>query len=123
VTTSVLVVDDDPTFRRLAVRMLERMGLAVVGQAATAAEGVEIARALRPEAVLVDVGLPDGSGTTLAVELAGLAWRPRIVLTSNDPGALTEAVARAAGAVAFIAKQELPDCQLGALLAGGTQQE
>ena len=35
VPTSVLVIDDDATFRALAVRMLEGMGLSVVGEAAT----------------------------------------------------------------------------------------
>jgi CheY-like chemotaxis protein len=123
VTTSVLVIDDDLTFRNLAVRMLETMGLAVVGEAGTAAAATVAARRLRPQAALVDVALPDGDGVTLAVELAALPWRPRIVLTSNDPEAVTQARARSCGAAAFIAKQDLPDSPLRALLTGPERQE
>jgi CheY-like chemotaxis protein len=122
-STSVLVIDDDATFRELAVRILEGMGLSVVGEAETIEAAGVAARKLRPQAALVDVALPDGDGVTLAVELAALPWEPRIVLTSNDPGAVTEAVARSAGAAAFIAKQDLPDSRLRALLTGPAQPE
>ena len=121
--TSVLVIDDDATFRELAVRMLEGIGLSVVGEADTVAAGAAAARRLRPQAALVDVALPDGSGVNLAGELAALPWGPRIVLTSSDPGAVTEAGARSAGAAAFIAKHDLPGSPLRALLTGRTELE
>jgi two-component system nitrate/nitrite response regulator NarL len=114
--TTVLVIDDDVTFRELAIQMLEGMGLSVVGEADTVEAAGAAARNLRPQAALLDIALPDGNGITLAAELAALPWAPRIVLTSNDPGAATQAVARSAGAVAFIAKQDLPDDRLHALL-------
>ena len=116
--TSVLVVDDDPEFRALAVRILAGMGLTVVGEAGTVEAATKAAKRLRPESALVDVGLPDGDGVTLAGTLAALPWRPRIVLTSTDPEAITEATARSAGASAFIAKHELPGTRLHALLSG-----
>lgn len=119
----MLVIDDDPTFRGLAVRMLEGMGLSVVGEADTVAGATAAADALRPQAALVDVALPDGCGITLASELAALPWHPRVVLTSVDCEAITEAGARSAGAAAFIAKQDLPDSPLHALLTGHAQQE
>jgi CheY-like chemotaxis protein len=119
----VLLIDDDATFRALAIRMLEAMGLSVVGQAATVEAATVAARKLRPQAALVDVALPDGSGVTLAAELVALPWGPRIVLTSTDPGVLTEAGARAAGAAAFIAKHDLPRSRLRELLTGGAQLE
>ena len=71
-----------------------------------------------PQAALVDVALPDGSGIALTSELAALPWRPRIVLTSVDAEATTAAGARSAGAAAFIAKHDLPDSPLRALLTG-----
>jgi CheY-like chemotaxis protein len=123
VPTSVLVIDDDATFRALAVRMLEGMGLSVAGEAATVEAATVAARKLRPHAALVDVALPDGSGITLAAELAALPWRPRVVLTSSHPGEVTDAVARAAGAAAFIAKHDLPGSRLDALLTGSAQQD
>jgi CheY-like chemotaxis protein len=122
-STSVLVIDDDATFRAMAREILEGLGLSVVGEADTMHTGTMAARELRPQAALVDVALPDGSGVALAKELTALPWRLRIVLTSSDPGALTEPMARSAGAVAFIAKNDLPGERLRALLTGGGQVE
>jgi DNA-binding NarL/FixJ family response regulator len=116
---AVLVVDDDPVFRRLARRTLTADGLAVVGEADTVAAAMAAAESLRPEAVLVDVGLPDGDGVTLAGELTALPWRPRVLLTSTDPDAASDDDVRTSGAVAFIPKDDLPGAPLRALLAGG----
>jgi DNA-binding NarL/FixJ family response regulator len=116
--TTVLVIDDDPAFRALAVRMLVGMGLAVVGEAGTVEAATRAANTLRPQSALVDVGLPDGDGVTLAGMLASLPWRPRIVLTSSDPDATTPADARSVGAASFIAKDDLPESGLRALLTG-----
>jgi CheY-like chemotaxis protein len=121
--TTVLVIDDDPAFRALAVRMLVGMGLAVVGEAGTVEGARKAADSLRPESALVDVGLPDGDGVTLAAMLASLPWRPRIVLTSSDPEATTPADARSVGAASFIAKDDLPGSGLRALLTGPGDQE
>jgi CheY-like chemotaxis protein len=59
---SVLVVDDDLEFRRLAGRLLAASGLAVVGEAGSVSAAVSAASRLRPSAVLVDVQLPTGTG-------------------------------------------------------------
>jgi DNA-binding NarL/FixJ family response regulator len=118
--TSVLVVDDDPAFRRLVVRMLVGMGFAVIGEAGTVAEATRAATDLRPDALLVDVGLPDGDGITLATTVAALPWRPHVVLTSTDRDATTSEGARALGVAGFIPKDELPNGPLGGLLRSGT---
>ena len=123
VPTSVLVVDDDPEFRALAVQILARLGLSVVGEAATVDEATRAARKLKPQAALVDIGLPDGDGVALACALATLPWRPRIVLTSTDPNAIAESAAQSAGAAAFIAKQDLSRSALRALLTGSPERE
>jgi DNA-binding NarL/FixJ family response regulator len=115
---SVLVVDDDPAFRRLASLMLAAFGLAVAGEAETAAAAMAAAATLRPDAVLVDVGLPDGDGVTLARELAALPWRPRVVLTSSDSEAATQRDLRTSGAAAFVPKDQLPNAALHRLLGG-----
>ena len=57
----------------------------------------------RPDAVLIDLGLPDGRGEALIRDLAESPWRPRAVLaTSGDPSG--RAAALAAGADGFIDK-------------------
>jgi CheY-like chemotaxis protein len=113
---SVLVVDDDPAFRRLAQRILDAFGLAVAGEADTAASAISVAGALRPDAVLVDVGLPDSDGIALARELTALPWRPRVVLTSSNAEAATASEVRSSGAEAFVPKNELPSAALDDLL-------
>ena len=119
VVRSVLVVDDDPEFRKLAGRLLAASGLAVVGEAGSVAEALVAAVRLEPAAVLVDVELPDGDGVALARELAVLPWHPRVVLTSVDGDSTTTEEAENAGARAFVAKAELPDAPLARLLGGG----
>ena len=113
----MLLVDDDPEFRRLARGLLLEDGLAVVGEAETVATAMAAAHELRPEAALVDIRLPDGSGIELARALSALPWRPRIVLTSTDPRAARAEDVRDSGARSFIAKHRLPDGQLERVLA------
>jgi CheY-like chemotaxis protein len=121
--TSVLVVDDDARFRGLAARLLTGLDMVVVGQAGTVAEALEVIGPLTPDAVLLDVGLPDGDGLTLARRLSSLPWRPRIVLTSSDRDATTPEEVRKLGAVGFVAKDDLPDGSLERLLAGDADAE
>jgi DNA-binding NarL/FixJ family response regulator len=108
-TVSVLIVDDDEGFRRLASRLLVLAGFTVVGEAATAAAATEAAEALRPDAALVDVSLPDGDGRDVAARLRALGRPPRVVLTSSDPDAVSEADVERCGAAAFVPKEQLPD--------------
>ena len=113
----VLVVDDDPWFRTVASRLLVSAGFNVAGEAESASEAIAAVIELGPAAVLLDVGLPDGDGVSLAGELAALPSRPRIVLTSSDPDAVTHELALRSGAEAFVPKQELTDARLQALFA------
>jgi two-component system nitrate/nitrite response regulator NarL len=118
VTRSVLVVDDDPEFRKLAGRLLAASGLTVIGEADSAVAALAAVTRLEPSAVLLDVELPDGDGLTLMRELAALSWRPRVVLTSIDGDITTDDEARSAGARAFVNKADLPNAPLGELLGG-----
>jgi DNA-binding NarL/FixJ family response regulator len=116
-TRSVLVVDDDPAFRGLAVRMLTAAGLDVVGEAGTATAAMAVARAVKPDAALVDVDLPDRDGITLALELSALPWGPRVLLTSADIDAARPDDVLRCGASAFVHKADLPNRGLADLLA------
>jgi DNA-binding NarL/FixJ family response regulator len=118
VTRSVLVVDDDAEFRKLAGRLLAASGLVVVGEADSVAAALAAAARSEASAMLVDVELPDGDGIALARELAALAWRPRVVLTSIDTEIATIEEVRRAGARAFVPKADLPNAPLAQLLGG-----
>lgn len=114
---SVLVVDDDPVFRELAGRLLIAAGLKVVGEADSAAAAMMVAKAMKPDAALVDVGLPDRDGIALTHELTALPWRPRVVLTSVDAEAAGPDEVRRSGALAFVPKADLPNGTLRRLRA------
>jgi CheY-like chemotaxis protein len=116
--TSVLVVDDDAAFRALAASTLRSWGCDVIGEAATFAEGVERSTILRPAAVLVDIGLPDGDGFTLARRLSSLPWHPRVVLISSDAERSNGATASRMGAVGFVPKEELVGALLRQMITG-----
>jgi DNA-binding NarL/FixJ family response regulator len=120
-TASVLVVDDDPTFRALAIRLITASGMTVVGEADGVADGLSTAMRLKPSAALVDVGLPDGDGFTLARELTALPWRPRVVLTSVEKNVGSPNAVRRSGAQAFVQKADLPGAPLAWLLGGDSQ--
>jgi len=70
VTRTVLIVDDQATFRRFARAILEAAGFEIVGEAADGASALEAVARLRPAAVLLDVHLPDLDGFGVAEQLA-----------------------------------------------------
>jgi DNA-binding NarL/FixJ family response regulator len=117
VTSGVLIVDDDPGFRALARRILTDAGFLVLGEAETVADALATIAAVEPAAVLLDVGLPDGDGITLAAQLATLPARPAVLLTSTDPDAVSAADLLRCGARAFVPKADLPGATLEELRA------
>jgi CheY-like chemotaxis protein len=120
VAPSVLIVDDDPVFLTLAARIVAELGVDAVATAEDAAEALKVAEDSRPDAVLVDVGLPDRDGTDLAYELSDLPWRPRVVLTSSDSEAFLAIEPREGHhELAFIAKEELASDTLRRVLIDG----
>jgi DNA-binding NarL/FixJ family response regulator len=113
---TVLIVDDHPSFRTSARRVLEDAGYEVIGEAEDGRAGLERALALRPDLVLLDVQLPDLDGFEVAARLAAAPGAPAIVLTSSrDGNDLAESIARS-GAHGFIPKAELSGPALEALL-------
>jgi len=117
---SVLVVDDDPAFLALAARILEELGVSQISTTADAANAITEADAKRPQAVLVDVGLPDRDGIDLAHQLAALPWAPRVVVTSADRDAVGAIGPGEGGnALPFVAKENLADGKLRQLLLDG----
>jgi CheY-like chemotaxis protein len=107
---SVLVVDDNRSFADVACALLERQGERVVGIAATCAEAVKLAAALRPDLVLVDMALGEECGLDLARVLArdDSGKAPVIILISAaySPSDVAELVATSPAA-GFLPKSDL----------------
>ena len=85
VPMTVLIVDDHPSFRGSARALLEAEGYEVVGEAENGLDGLDAARALRPDLVLLDVQLPDIDGFEVASRLTQDAGAPAVVLISRHP--------------------------------------
>jgi len=104
-----LLVDDSAAFLEAAGVLLEREGLTVVGVASSIAEALRQARALKPDVILVDIGLGDESGFDLARLLAqdGLADDADVILISARAETdYTELLAESPAA-GFLPKSEL----------------
>ena len=111
------MVDDQEDFRAVARELVLSLGSEVVGEAGTAAEALRVAGEVRPDVVLLDVRLPDGSGLDVARTLARDDRPPAVVLVSTADYAYAVSDC---GAVGFLLKQELSGASLGVLLGVAT---
>ena len=104
---TVLIVDDHPSFRASARRMLEAGGYEVVGEAADGTSAIAAAHELHPDLVLLDIRLPDLDGFRVAERLAVNGSSPAIVLTSSRERSDFGNEIEACSAHGFIPKSEL----------------
>ena len=100
----VLVVDDDRAVRTVLCDVLAEEGFDVVGAGADGIEAVELAAALEPDAILLDVRMPRLGGIEAARKIRPLNPSVRLIMLSayDDPALRSEA--EAAGASAFLVK-------------------
>jgi DNA-binding NarL/FixJ family response regulator len=102
---SVLLVDDHPVIRAGVRGMLDgEPDIVVAGEAASGAEAVVAARALRPDVVLMDLRMPglDGVGATAQVLAAAPATRVVVLTTYETDADILRAVE--AGAAGYLLK-------------------
>jgi DNA-binding NarL/FixJ family response regulator len=114
----VLIVDDHPSFRATARVLLEAEGFTVVGEASDGASAISEIDRLRPDVVLLDVGLPDFDGFDVCERLDGCPGTPPavILVSSRDLADFGSLVSRS-GARGFVPKAELSGERLEALLS------
>jgi DNA-binding NarL/FixJ family response regulator len=102
----ILIADDHEVVRLGLAALLDRQqGFRVVGEAASGEEAVRLARALRPDVVVMDIRMPNGSGTDACRIITDeLPQTPVVMLTSYaDEDALFDAIA--AGASGYVLKR------------------
>lgn len=99
----LVIVDDLPAIRTmmtLAVSLFD--GVTIVGEAEGAADAVEVCRRVEPDAILLDVDMPDVDGVQAIPLLKKAAPRAKIAMYSNDDTSRRPSMA--AGADAFFLK-------------------
>ena len=108
----VLIVDDSALFRRAARELLLRRGYLVVGEADSAAAARDALALTAPDALLLDVRLPDGCGFELAAALTLARPNLAVLLVSADDPPGRDQRLRASGARGFALKSSLAEAPL-----------
>jgi DNA-binding NarL/FixJ family response regulator len=110
--TSILVVDDDSSFREAVSELLRARGFEIAGHAADRNDAVAAVQMLGPDAVLLDIQLAMSNGFDVLRELMRTDDGLPVLLTSSDSGAASQSLAIQRGAVGFVPKGELADADL-----------
>ncbi|MCC6190187.1 MAG: response regulator transcription factor [Anaerolineales bacterium] len=116
----ILIADDHPLFRKGMRTLLESMSeIEVVGQAATGPEAVEMATALQPDLVLMDLQMPEGSGLAAIRRISRTSPHIRILVVTlfEDDDSVFAAVQ--AGARGYILKDTGEEEMMRAIRAVG----
>ena len=110
----VLIVDDQPSFRGMARRVVEWRGYVVAGEAECAASAIAAAERLAPDAVLLDVCLGNDSGFDVACAMTEARPGLPVLLVSSIDYRLCEGLLRDCGARGFVLKSALGSADLAA---------
>jgi two-component system nitrate/nitrite response regulator NarL len=108
--TRILLIDDHPLFRKgLAQLVSAGDGFALAGEAGNGAQGIELALALQPELVLIDLHMKpmNGIDTLRALKAGGVRGRCIILTVSDDERDVLEAMR--AGADGYLLKDMEPE--------------
>mgnify|MGYP001600823873 FL=1 len=102
----LVVVDDHEVVRQGLVALLgRREAFQVVGEAGTAAEALSVVRRFRPDLVVMDVRLPDGSGIEACREIRAEMPEVRVIILTSYPDEEAVLSAIIAGASGYLLKQ------------------
>src|ERR1700722_3174369 len=119
---SVLLVDDHAVVREGYRRLLERdASLIVVGEAATAADALRLDGELKPDVIVLDIGLPGVSGIEVLRRMIARRPEARVLMFSMYQDGIYATRAINAGARGYLSKASAPDLLVDAVraVAGG----
>ncbi len=103
--TTLLLIEDDLKCANLVRKVLEPQGY-TIHHAATGLAGLQLARQVHPDVILLDMNLPDLDGKIIAVNLRGSIQKGTvpIVAFTAESGARARRIALALGCDDFISK-------------------
>jgi DNA-binding NarL/FixJ family response regulator len=104
----ILIVDDHSLVREGIRQALSVPGFEVVGEAGSGPEGLEMARVLTPDVIVLDVSLPGMSGIQTAARVRALVPETRVLMLSVHDHAEYVLEAVKAGAHGYLRKDTLP---------------
>ncbi len=113
----VLIVDDHPTIRIGLKMLLEQQRHQVLGECGDGAESIQLVEKLKPDVVILDLGLPRRDGLSVIQRLLKTDQPPRIVVYTGQAAELYARRCLDAGASAFVQKEETADSLMAALKA------
>jgi two-component system, NarL family, response regulator DevR len=101
----IFVVEDSPQTRHELVNLLAGIeGVVVVGEASTVSEAFTGIEATAPEAVILDILLPDGSGVEVLKHCRQRGWNLSVVVVTNNFYEALQIKCKQLGAVAVLDK-------------------
>jgi DNA-binding NarL/FixJ family response regulator len=117
-TVRVLVVDDYEPFRRFVCSTLaKRSALQIVGEAADGLEAVRRTRELKPDLIILDIGLPILNGIGAARQIRYLAPESKIIFLSLESSLHVVQEALSLGASGYVLKAKAGSDLLAAVEA------
>jgi two-component system, NarL family, response regulator DevR len=115
---NVFIVDDAPKTRKeLASLLADEKDFALIGEAGSVREALVGIEAALPEAVLLDISMPDGSGVEVLKFIRQHDLKISVVVLTSNPYDALRAKCQSLGAVAVLDKLEGLDQVRRALLA------
>ncbi len=123
-TTRVLIVEDHQVVAEgLAALINDQQDMKVVGHSFSVAESIAMAAELKPDLVLIDFRLPDGTGADAAAGIRQLRPETKLIFLTREDSDAARFAALETGASAFIHKsraaQEVVDA-IRTVAHGGT---
>jgi DNA-binding NarL/FixJ family response regulator len=112
-----IVDDSEPMRRSLKAMMGDIPGLEIVGEAAGVSEALNGIRATRPDAVILDIHLANGSGLDVLKSIRAQRWRPRVLVFTQYAGPYIRQLLLREGADHFFEKSKDEESLTACLLS------
>jgi DNA-binding NarL/FixJ family response regulator len=106
-TVRILVVEDFAPFRQfISVMLAKRPDLQIICTVADGLEAVQKVEELKPDLVLLDIGLPTQSGIVAAQQIRKVAPESKIIFLTQESSAEAIEEARSLGACGYVLKEK-----------------